>query len=226
MKRARSTEGFTLLEMAIVVLIMGSMAAMIAPGLSEWMADARASGAAEDMVRISRVVRARVNSTGLAHVLVFRGTTDTVGSNGLGNVRVWEGMNNHCNQTPWLQTIKGKIEDGHSQIDGLDLVDSAYNLPTSGSAPSAADTGRQVIVLTCSLSEKTAVLCFEPNGATFVGVDQSGSADIGYRFTPQTAPVIFTVTRYVHGGGDPKDETRGLARQIVFPVGGNGRLRF
>jgi prepilin-type N-terminal cleavage/methylation domain-containing protein len=33
MKRSRSIEGYTLLEMSIVVLIMGAMAAMIAPGL-------------------------------------------------------------------------------------------------------------------------------------------------------------------------------------------------
>jgi type II secretory pathway pseudopilin PulG len=207
--------------MAIVVLIMGSMAAMIAPGLSQWMADARASAAAEDLLRIGRVVRARVNDTGLAHLLVFRGSDDAMGSKGLGRVQVWEGMNNHCNQTPWMQTINGLPANGHQQIDGMDLGSSEYNLPVGGVAPSAADSGRQVIVLSQDLDldpKATAIaLCFEPGGMTFTGV--SATSDIGFTFTPQTAPVTFTVTRSVGG------VKRGVDRQIVFPASGNGRLR-
>ena len=160
MKRARSTEGFTLFEMAIVILIMGSMAAMIAPGLSEWVADARASAAAEGLVRISRVVRARVNDTGLAHLFMFQATDDIDGAHELGTVRVWEGMNNHCNQTPWIQTIEGKPEDGHQIVDGMDLGSSEYNLPMDGEAPTASDTGRQVVRLTNNIDKSMLVLCF------------------------------------------------------------------
>jgi prepilin-type N-terminal cleavage/methylation domain-containing protein len=224
MKRARSIEGFTLLEMSIVVLIMGSMAAMIAPGLSEWMADTRASGAAEYLVRINRVVRARVNDTGLAHLMVFRASDDAQGSYALGKVQVWEGMNNHCNQTPWMQTIDGSVADGHQQIDGLDLGDPAYNLPMDGHAPTAADSGRQVVRLADALDSKLVVLCFEPGGSTFTAVNDGASASIGFRFTPQTVPVVFRVIRSVaRSGGSP--ETRGIEREIVFPAGGNGRLR-
>jgi prepilin-type N-terminal cleavage/methylation domain-containing protein len=224
MKRARSTEGFTLFEMSIVVLIMGSMAAMIAPGLSEWMADARASAAAEGLLRMGRVVRARVNDTGLAHLLVFRASDDADGSNALGNVVLWEGMNNHCNQTPWMQTIEGKIEDGHQAIDRLDLGNSEFNLPMDGRAPAASDTGRQVVRLTANLDPKLVVLCFEPGGTTFTAVADGDSPSIGFRFTPQTAPVIFTVNRSIARQGGTA-ETRGADRQIVFPAGGNGRLR-
>src|SRR4051812_38372508 len=128
MKRSRSIEGYTLLEMSIVVLIMGAMAAMIAPGLGEFMADARASGASEELIRLDRVIRARVNQTGLAHLMLFQASDDAAGSNGLGRIRVWEGMNNHCNQTPWLQTINGAATLGHVPVDALDMGDSAYNL--------------------------------------------------------------------------------------------------
>ena len=51
MRRSRSTQGYTLFELAVVVAIMGTMAALVAPGLSEAVSDARANGAAEELVR-------------------------------------------------------------------------------------------------------------------------------------------------------------------------------
>jgi prepilin-type N-terminal cleavage/methylation domain-containing protein len=224
MKRSRSAEGYTLLEMSIVVLIMGAMAAMIAPGLGEFMADARASAASEDLIRLSRVIRARVNQTGLAHLMVFEASNDAAGSNGLGRFRVWEGMNNHCRQTPWTQAITGAAANGQIPIEGLDLGNSAYNLSTSSSPPTAIDTVRQVIRIEASTTKALAVLCFEPGGNTFRGVTAADAPAIGYSFTPQTTPEIFTVFRELSRSGTM--EQRGVNREVVFPAGGNGRMRF
>jgi prepilin-type N-terminal cleavage/methylation domain-containing protein len=224
MKRARSTAGYTLLEMSIVVLIMGAMAAMIAPGIGEFMADSRASAATEELLRLNRVIRARVNQTGLAHLMMFQASNDAAGSNGLGRIRVWEGMNNHCSQTPWNQAINGVAADGQQVIEGLDMADSAYNLPTGASPPTAADTGRQVIRIAASTTAALAILCFEPGGNTFRGVAAGNAPDIGFNFTPQTTPEIFTVIRYINRSGTivPK----GVDRDVIFPAGGNGRMRF
>lgn len=224
MKRARSTEGYTLLEMSIVVLIMGAMAAMIAPGLGEIMADSRASAATEDLLRLNRVIRARVNQTGLAHLMMFQASADAAGSNGLGRIRVWEGMNNHCSQTPWLQAINGTALNGQMVIDSLDMADTAYNLPTGSSPPSSTDTSRQVIRIAASTTAALAILCFEPGGNTFRGVVAGNAPDIGFNFTPQTAPETFSVIRYINRSGGP--EQRGVNRDVVFPAGGNGRMRF
>lgn len=224
MKRSRSIEGYTLLEMSIVVLIMGAMAAMIAPGLGEFMADNRASGASEELVRLNRVIRARVNQTGLAHLMVFVASDDADGSNGLGRIRVWEGMNNHCNQTPWLQTINGSADEGHVPVDSLDMGNSAYNLSTGSTAPTATDTGRQVIRIQSSGNAKFAALCFEPGGNTFVGTATGDSPAVGYTFVRQTDPLTFTVIRQYSRSGTMED--RGVRREVVFPPGGNGRMRF
>jgi type II secretory pathway pseudopilin PulG len=224
MKRSRSIEGYTLLEMSIVVLIMGAMAAMIAPGLGEFMADARASGASEELIRLNRMIRARVNQTGLAHLMLFQASDDAAGSNGLGRIRVWEGMNNHCNQTPWLQTINGAANLGHVPVDAVDMGDSAYNLSTSTSPPTASDTGRQVIRIQASTNPKLAILCFEPGGNTFVGVTDGTSPAIGYTFAPQTVAETFTVIRALSRGGTM--EQRGVNRDVIFPPGGNGRMSF
>jgi prepilin-type N-terminal cleavage/methylation domain-containing protein len=224
MKRSRSIEGYTLLEMSVVVLIMGAMAAMVAPGLAEFMADARASGASEDLIRLNRVIRARVNQTGLAHLLMFQATNDAAGSNGLGRIRVWEGMNNHCNQTPWIQTINGIPDDGHVTVDGLDMGDSAYNLSTSSDPPTASDTGRQVIRIQASTNAQLAILCFEPGGNTFVGTTAGNSPSIGFIFTPQITAETFSVIRATARSGVM--EERGVNRAVIFPPGGNGRMRF
>lgn len=225
MRRPRSTEGYTLLELAIVVMIMGTMAALVAPGLSEALADSRANGAAEEMVRINRVIRARVNQSGLAHLLLFRASDDVDGSYGLGRVEVWEGMNNRCTQTPWKDTIDGDPADGHMPVEVLDLGTSAYNLPFGGRAPRLDDVGRQVVRLFAGAEETAAMLCFEPGGATYTAAADATVGVIAYKFTPQTEAVRFTVRRSIaQAGEDPL--TRGVDRVVLFPAGGNGRMWF
>jgi type II secretory pathway pseudopilin PulG len=223
MQRTRSTGGYTILELMIVVMIMGSMAMMIAPGLGEFMADARASAASEDLIRLNRVIRARVNQTGLAHLMLFQASDDVAGSQGLGRIRVWEGMNNRCSQTPWMQAITGTEANGFQPIETVDMGDPAYNLPTS-SAPTASDTGRQVIRIVASTTPKLAVLCFEPGGNTFRGASAGDAPAIGYTFTPQTSAETFSVLRTLSRSGTM--EERGVSRDVIFPAGGNGRMRF
>jgi prepilin-type N-terminal cleavage/methylation domain-containing protein len=215
----RSRGGFTLLELMIVVTVMGTMAALLAPGVGEFMADARIAAATEDLVRISRHVRARSQESGLAHLLLFGGSNSDSG--GLGVVRVWEGMNNHCRQTPWPQTITGLVRDGHAPVEVLDLGASQFNLGLSGNAPSIDDGGRQVISLRVAGSigaPELAVICYEPSGATWQGT--AGTSAVGYAFTRQTLPITFTFSRKVNS------VTRGADRTVVFQPGGIARFRF
>ena len=216
---ARRQHGFTLLELMIVITVMGTMAAMMAPGIGEFLADARASSVAEELVRISRHVRARAQETGLAHLLVFGGTQND--SNGLGRLRVYEGMNNHCRQTPWPQAIGGHVNDGFAALEDLDLAITTYNPVSSGTTPRANDSDRQVIVLGVrgsAAAPDAAVLCFEPSGASLQGV--TASSDVGYAFSSQNTAIVFTVTRSVGG------EQRGAVREVVFPAGGTARFRY
>jgi prepilin-type N-terminal cleavage/methylation domain-containing protein len=216
---ARSSAGFTLLELMLVVTIMGTMAALMAPGVGEYLADTRASAATEDLVRLSRHVRARVQETGLAHLMVYDGSNAVSG--GLGLVRVYEGMNNHCRQTPWPDAIGGSIADGHTAVDTVDLGSSAYNSSTTGSYPSRSDSNRAVIVLSVAGSQGAptlAIICYEPGGTTLEGVGDGSNA--GFAFTNQNTPITFSIARTVSG------EARGTVREVVFPGGGNARFRF
>jgi prepilin-type N-terminal cleavage/methylation domain-containing protein len=216
----RRRAGFTLLELMIVVTVMGTMAAMMAPGIGEFLADARASAASEDLIRLSRHMRSRVQQTGLAHLLIFSGID--ADSGGLGRVVVYEGMNNHCRQTPWGDAITGTIANGHTIVDRVDLGDSSYNSPTGSSPPTKDDTNRQVIALSVrgslGAADSAAVICYEPGGGTLEGVSDASSAS--FAFSAQTQPITFVVTRSVSG------VRHGANREVVFPAGGAARFRF
>jgi len=208
MVRPPPRQGFTLIEVMMVLVLIGVLSAMIAPGLSEVLADSRQSGAAENLVRLHRFVRARVNETGLAHLVTY----DSAGNNGLGKIRVLEGMNNHCSTTPWGQAVAG-----HSPVDVLEMFEFNPAGDLSLGQPAASDTNRQVILLFAGASPglATITLCFQPNGMTFVGTP----AGQNWTFQAQQQPVVFTVHRKVSG------VQHGVDRQVVFPIGGNARLK-
>lgn len=220
----RSTAGFTLLEMMIVITVMGTMAALMAPGIAEFLADARAAAASEELVRLSRHIRARTQTVGLAHLLVYGHTS--ADSNGLGRIRVYEGMNNHCRQTPWTQAINGTAALGFAPVDELNLASGSYNPPTRSGAATVDDQNRQVIRLTAesvtadnaATSIDTVALCYEPSGATWQG-DSDGST-VGFAFVRQSLRIRFTISRSV------SSEARGRARPVTFQPGGMARFSF
>lgn len=210
-------QGFTLLELMIVITVMGTMAALLAPGIGEFLADARASSATEDLVRLSRHMRSRAQETGLAHLLVFGRTNKDRG--GLGVFRVYEGMNNHCRTTPWPQTVNGALSDGHAPVETLDML--TYNPSSMGANVTVNDAERQVIAVTATTSAgavDTVNLCYEPSGATYEGAADASLA--GFVFTRQAVNIKFTITRTVNS------VQRGTTREVNFPPGGIARFRF
>ena len=204
----------------IVITIMGIMAAMIAPGIGEFLADSRASAAAEALVRISRHMQARTQQTGLAHLLEFTAKSND-GSGGLGIVRVYEGMNNHCRQTPWNDTVKGSADNGHAPVDVLDMSSGEYN-PAAG-RPTSLDQNRQVIALHVvnTVGIDSAVICIEPGGTVWEGVATS-DVGAGYVFTkpPSTKGIKFVVSRKMN------NISRGVDRTVFFSTSGIARFQF
>jgi prepilin-type N-terminal cleavage/methylation domain-containing protein len=221
----RQRAGFTLIELMIVITIMGTMAAMIAPGIGEYLADSRASSASEALVRLSRHMQARTQQTGLAHMLLFTSSSNDGG--GLGVVRVYEGMNNHCRQTPWPQTINGKDEDGHAPVDVLDMSSGDYNPSGSNKAPTVDDRERHVISLRVSGAlgaPDLAAICIEPGGTVWEGA-ASSTMGAGFVFTKPIASIAnkaitFTVSRRMNSA------VRGRDRIVFFSTSGLARFRF
>lgn len=216
MVRPRSRQGFTLVEMMLVVAVAGVLSAMIMPGLAEVMADNRQAGAAEGLVRMHRIIRARVNQTGLAHVMMF----DEAASNSHGDIRVFEGMNNHCHTTPWAQLAGDPTMTGHYAVATLDMLD--VNHLSVDYTGNAGDDDRQVITVRAFELDgnpsppplNTVNLCLQPNGMTYIATI-AGT----WTFQPQTLPLQFTFHRSVDG------LQHGVDRRVIFPIGGNARLR-
>lgn len=201
------TAGFTLVEMMVVVAIIGVMATLVGPGLSEFMADSRASRAAEDLIRLVRHTQARVQHTRLAHLMLFEADHEDVG-----RVRVWEGMNDHCRTTPWKLAISGTVAQGHAPVDVLDMVD--YN------------SGTRLITLTArkgagsTTAITNAAVCFQPNGQTLESLeddtpDELTATTVATTFTQHRESYIFTVVL----------EDGRLQREVLLPPGGTARMR-
>ncbi len=201
-----------MIELMLVVMIIGVMAMLIGPGIGEFIADARAAGAAEELVRLQRYVRARVEETGLAHLMQYDGTA----SNNLGRITVWEGMNNHCTTTPWNVAITNGAVRNQYPIEVFDMA--AYN-PTASGSPDAADHDRHVIRLTAKQNNGTDTvaavnLCYQPSGLTL-----QGTTGASWTFLPHKTTIKFSITRTVNS------VPHGMIREVLYPPGGNARLR-
>jgi len=225
-RMAKRQAGFTLIEMMIVITVMGTMAALLAPGVGEHIADGRATSVSDGLVRISRHVRARAQETGLAHLMVFNNANNEAGANGLGRLLVYEGMNNHCRQTPWGQaTGDTAAANGHAPVEVLDLGDGSYNPRLAGTQrASIDDKGRHVVALV-ALDGATEInplaSCFEPSGVIWLGTaDLTPSVTSGYRWARQVRPIVFSVRRTLNG------VARGVNRSVVFQPGGIARFSF
>jgi prepilin-type N-terminal cleavage/methylation domain-containing protein len=218
-KARKRSRGFTIIELMIALVIIGIMAATVAPALSEVLADNRQTSAAMDVVRTARQARAQAISTGLAHLLRYRNSNDKAGAFGLGTIAMYVGLNSKCRQTPWGQAFAPAVNSNQGPVHILHMRE--YN-PTDGDTdPQAGDDNRHVITAVSQLRDDTTaalaqtLICYQPNGEIYTGAAYVNPSSL----VPQVDPVLITIGRTFNG------VRRGQNRQVLFPVGGNARLR-
>lgn len=219
--RRRRRQGFTIMEMMIVLVTIGIMAAMIAPALGEVVAGERAHSAAVDILRLSADMKSRTEALGVAHLMRYEKT-----ANGLGLFRVFMGMNRRCTQTPWNQSFAASSDGEPLPRWTLSMAD--YNPGVSN--PRDTDDGRQVITARGSVlasvpaGAQAAVddpdrldICYQPNGAHYVAIN---AAPTGLpALVQQRSGIVLTVRRSVDG------QQHGTNREIYFPISGPARYR-
>jgi prepilin-type N-terminal cleavage/methylation domain-containing protein len=205
----KSQEGFTILELMIVVTIITILAAAAAEGFGSSVSDMRASNLEEDLVRIGRRARAEPLGTGMAHLLAFSYDAN----NGLGVLSLSAGDSNRCNLvSSW----------GASPIEAVKAIDF-----TGGSRSSPPDENAQVInfepvdpTLQVDDFYKTIQICYEPSGTTLLRPSASDQFTEGVvNGSVPVYDILFRVTRSTNG------EQEGVTRYVVFPFGGSARIQ-
>lgn len=171
MNRRVSQNGFSLVELMVVVSIIGIMAAGIAPAITSALADGRAANAAVDLIRIGGRARSEATFTGLAHRLTYN-----AGQNGgFGQINLFRGVNNRCNMQTW----------GGALIDSVVLAQYNYGNTHVINVWREPAAGNQDQI----------DICYQPDGAMLVRIGGGGAFA-----PPATNGVGFTITRTVNGG--------------------------
>jgi len=173
---------------------------------------------------MSRRARSLTLSSGVAHLFRFQ-NTGAAGSNGLGVIELFEGMNGHCSQTPWDQAFTA-LASGQGRVDILDMAQfnptgsfyDAVRGSWTGTPPASTDQGRHVIRLTAALANNALTafqVCYQPNGQTFT----SSVATTNPPLAPQAQDITVTVSRTVNG------VQHGQVRAVVFRPGAAARVQ-
>jgi prepilin-type N-terminal cleavage/methylation domain-containing protein len=192
--RRSPRQGFTLLELMVVVAIIGVTAAIAAPTINRAIASSRADRATHDIVRLGRRARSEAVAFGRAYLLRM----STLGD---GGVELWRGRTSLCRQDWSVITSTGTCSPTAAP-DG-NCVD--YSYPSMYAAPP----------WTLRISQQAlpvADLCFTPNGEMVTR--PSGSS--GAFGSPALGAVTITVALSSAEGADP-------LRGAVFPVAGAPR---
>jgi len=141
-------DGYTLIELAVVIAIIGIMAALSAPSLAQFFANQRAKAAARGVADAFRVAQAEAIRSGNPHIVFFSASaagnpaaTDPNGT-GLGFApggRVWP-LVVLDDRTPALSNCL--IDGGETQEHYVSPVDGvSWGFSLSGGVPAPGDAG-------------------------------------------------------------------------------------
>ena len=191
----RAQAGFSILELMVVIVLIGIMATMMAPAVTDALADRNTNQAAIDMVRLVRRARAETIGYGRAHVLSF------VNDSGVGTALLFRGVTTNCNQNNWDAILAADCSSAMC-VDSVDMAADEYEI------------GDNTVSLTSNFGD-SGQLCFQPNGATL------WRAAAGSRFS-ETLPAGEAIQFSLQRAFD--DELVGVARTIVLPPGGDPRI--
>jgi len=141
MPRSRN-EGFTLIELMIVVVIIGVVEALAMPSIAAGLRDREANEAALDLVRLTRRARAEATGYSRAHVLRISNADD-------GSAEVYRGSVGRCVLNDWDAITAGGCVGNTMCVDSVAM---------------ARDYRSVAAVRMLLEGQEWVEVCFEPSG--------------------------------------------------------------
>jgi len=153
---SRRSQGFTLVELMAVVVLIAMMTGLAAPSMMDALADARARDLTGQIVNLYNGARARAMGSGRAQLVRFTAADH----NGQGGLVAYEGNNSSCNASNWAAIVALGCGAGGFCTDQL-------NPATRQLSDEVLQLGMRTTGAAGSFGEAAADMCFEPSGTSF-----------------------------------------------------------
>lgn len=205
MRRSQTEQGFSLLELMVVVTIVAIVSALVLPGMSQASRDRRVQQAAITALDVIREVRSRAMYRGAAQMLVIQNNGNAL------RFDAYEGTTSSCRMSRF-GTVSGVL-DPQTRVASLDLAAAQYTRDGLWARISVPSAAAQLQV------------CFTPTGNAYFSNDPTVISTPNEGWSNDST-IVGTGGAYQIDVFQIQDGVElGVRRHVLIPLGGNPRMK-